>query len=363
MEQHAADVQDARCHRELLRMGITSLRTKQGGRELIIQCVEHAHADQDDEQPQRDVDGLAELSRPVVKVEIQDHGRNQHHDGQFAAVQIPPVRSVNPFCTVHCGTPGQILHEVERIEQQHGEREHAEEADDAADDLVMNQAERIAVKRNFQHPDGDRSAHDPPDVVVAVQRVCKTIPPGIRCRIFLERPEEYVIMRMHQAEEEQHRGKQRDHEYRKAAGRLFHVLPGMVPEADRHNRAQPGSDGREHQDRQGRIFSRVERRHVQLDQLVDAQIRNGESAQEVIEEAPDYASDQCEVDQDKHRTGYDGMRFLPELAEGPEVEDIGLPDNDDQNPTNVHVAVLRGVPAHDAAHIHEHPPDGVEDGK
>ena len=256
------------------------------------------------------------------------------------------------------------MDEVEGYEEQYCEEEYTKETGNTAPNLVFDHDKGITVKGDFQHPNGYGAAHYPTNVKVAMQGASEIEPPRISSCIFLPGPEQYMIVGMHQAEESQHGEESSYAENCDASCGLLHALPGMVFKANRHNRAQPGSNGCEHQNCQRGILTSKEFRHALANQLINTQIRNGIQAQEIVEEAPDYSANDGKVHSYQNCTRNQWMSILaPFQAKGPEVKNIGLPNGYDQNPTNVHITILRGIPSHDATRIHENPPQCIEDYK
>lgn len=151
----------------------------------------------------------------------------------------------------------------------------------------------------------------------------------------------------------------------KALVGLLKLLPGGAFECHDPGGADPrGDDGEHHAGLRG-IFRRVELGEArELDELIGVEVGERRVAEDGFKEPVNDENQEGNREEGKHdpllqRVGV----FEPVAFEGPEVEGVGHPDEDDQPPTAIVVADVRRIEAHDAPGILEDPPGDAEDGE
>lgn len=170
---------------------------------------------------------------------------------------------------------------------------------------------------------------------------------------------------MHRHEVNDERQGEGAHPDRKALIGLFELLPGRAFERHDPGGTDPrGDDGEHHAGLRG-VFRRVELGETrQLHELIGVEVGEGRVAEDGFKEPVNDENQEGDGKEGEHDALLQGMSVLEPVAfEGPEVEGVGHPDEDDQPPTAIVVADVRGVEAHDAPGILEDPPGDAEDGE
>ena len=139
--------------------------------------------------------------------------------------------------------------------------------------------------------------------------------------------------------------------------------PGLALQRHEPRRADPRGDDREHHARLRRVFRGIEVGQAgELLQLLGVEVGEGQIAEHALKEAVDHEDHDAHGNQREHEALLERMGGThPVALEGPEVEDVGHPDEDDQPPAAVVVAHIGRVETHDPARVLKNPPRYRED--
>ena len=170
----------------------------------------------------------------------------------------------------------------------------------------------------------------------------------------------HVVVHGHEVDDEaQTEGAEPDAE---AAHGLRGVGPGLTFEGDHPGGADPGGDDGEHHAGLRRVFGGIEFGEAELLQLIGIEVGEGEVAEHAFKETVNEEDHGAHGNEGQHKPLLQRMGIAdPVFLEGPEVEGVGHPDEDDEPPATVVVPYIGSVEAHDAARVLENPPRHRED--